>query len=308
MYNRAAHGVQIFTDDGGGNEFVEILSTIMRLDGHTVFAWALCGNHYHVVLRSSAVSLARTFGRIQSGFGRWRNRSLRTRGPTWQSRYKAKLVEDESYLMRLIAYVHLNPVTAGMCNDPAEHQLSGHRELLDLSDFGVIARDEVLLLYGDTVRAAQSSYVSTIGAFLESEDWLVAKPGRLPWWRHEPDCALRTSETAPVVAMDGRPFRAVRPKLEAEEYLEAACEVLAINGADLVSKSRRREISWGRFTVVGLGIERWGQSAKAPAALFERHPEFVSWWAKRAAELRMLESDFAAAYEDLDERLRSRFR
>jgi putative transposase len=48
----------------------------------------------------------------------------------WQSRYKAKLVEDEAYLYQLIAYIHLNPVSAGLAQDPAEWSWSGHQEVL----------------------------------------------------------------------------------------------------------------------------------------------------------------------------------
>ena len=33
----------------------------------------------------------------------------------------ARLVEDPHYLARLIAYIHLNPVEAGLVEDPAEH-------------------------------------------------------------------------------------------------------------------------------------------------------------------------------------------
>ena len=133
-------------------------------------------NHYHVLLRSSAVTLARSFGRVQSSFGRFRNRRLRSRGPTWQSRYQAKLVEDKRYLMRLIADIHLNPVQAGMVDDPAEHELSGHRELLGLVDFGLISRDHALSIYGHSENEALQSYRAALGAASEEgREWLKCR-------------------------------------------------------------------------------------------------------------------------------------
>jgi len=51
-------------------------------------------------------------------------------GPVWQSRYKAKLVEDQRYFDQLMVYIHLNPVKAGMVEDPARYRWSGHRELI----------------------------------------------------------------------------------------------------------------------------------------------------------------------------------
>jgi len=48
----------------------------------------------------------------------------------WQSRYKAKLVEDQRYFDQLMVYIHLNPVKAGVVEDPARYRWSGHRELI----------------------------------------------------------------------------------------------------------------------------------------------------------------------------------
>ena len=38
-------------------------------------------------------------------------------GPLWQGGYRAKLVNDQSYLYRLPIYIHLKPVTAGLVAD-----------------------------------------------------------------------------------------------------------------------------------------------------------------------------------------------
>lgn len=50
-----------------------------------------------------------------------------------QGRYRSKLVEDQRYLDQLLIYIHLNPVQAGLVDDPAKYRWSGHRELLGLS-------------------------------------------------------------------------------------------------------------------------------------------------------------------------------
>ena len=46
---------------------------------------------------------------------------MKVLGPLWQGRYRARLVEDQRYLDRLLSYIHLNPVTAGLAEDPAEY-------------------------------------------------------------------------------------------------------------------------------------------------------------------------------------------
>ncbi len=56
---------------------------------------------------------------IQNGFSRGFNRRFSRTGGVWQGRYKAKFVKDQSYLDRLILYVHLNPVKVGWWRNPS---------------------------------------------------------------------------------------------------------------------------------------------------------------------------------------------
>jgi putative transposase len=127
VYNRFARGADLFADPEEAIEFLEILRKARNRDGLTVFAWTLMSNHYHLAVRAGPVPLSRTMGYVQARFGQVYNRRHRSSGPRWQSRYKARLVEDPRYLDRLIVYIHLNPVVAGLVDDPAAYTFSGHR-------------------------------------------------------------------------------------------------------------------------------------------------------------------------------------
>jgi putative transposase len=308
VYNRTSHGAGVFAEGDAGRELARLLREGLNADGHMVYAWCVMANHYHVVVRSSAVPLARTFGRVQSGFGRWRHRPLGSTGPTWQSRYKAKLVEDETYLMQLIAYVHLNPVEAGAVSDPAEHPLSGHREVLGASGGGLVNRDAVLAVYGAHEREAVRNYLSSLSATrTHGADWMHTLPGGLPWWRRQVDRPISEPDLVAWVDADGRPSREPRLRLEALAYLEAASAELGVTLQELTDRSRRQALAELRFLVVGLGIERWGQRAGQLAAVFGRRPDFVSWWARKAGSMRRSDPAWERRFDLLDERLRVRF-
>ena len=47
-------------------------------------------------------------------------------GHLFQGRYKAILIDGDSYLIELIRYIHLNPVRAGMVDDPVDYEWSSH--------------------------------------------------------------------------------------------------------------------------------------------------------------------------------------
>ncbi|MBD3872647.1 MAG: transposase, partial [Acidobacteria bacterium] len=60
VYNRAASGEDIFSDPETAIEFLDRVSEVKQRDGLTVFAWTLMSNHYHLVIRTSAVPLSRS--------------------------------------------------------------------------------------------------------------------------------------------------------------------------------------------------------------------------------------------------------
>jgi len=120
---------------------------------------------------------------LQQGVTRARNLGDRVFGPLWQGRFKAKVVDDERYLMQLVAYVHLNPVKAGLAEDAEGYRWSGHREIVRRRRDPIVAVDETLLLYGETRRWALRGYRSAI-AGVSGEEWLelaCSSPQRGAW-------------------------------------------------------------------------------------------------------------------------------
>jgi REP element-mobilizing transposase RayT len=306
VYNRFARGVKIFDEGDEGSRFLELLRLVRDRDGLIVFAYCLMANHYHLAVRTGPVPLSRSIGFVQFRFGQSYNRRHRTSGPLWQSRFKAKAVEDEGYLLQLIAYIHLNPVTAGMVGDPAEHGRSGHRELLGRTASPVIDRDQTLSLYGATQRAARRSYVRTLER-VDAETWRTSAPGSLPWWRAERDRPVDPPPPAAWIDERGLSTGRSRPRIAAAAYLELCIELLGIPLSRLATKQRDAETNRLRYLVAGVGIERWQQRPGELARCLGRWPEAVGRWAQRAGQLRLSDDSFRSAYESLDERLSAGF-
>jgi len=88
-------------------------------------------------------------------------------GPLWQGRYKAKLVKDQRYLDQLLIYIHLNPVSAGIVDDPAEYRWSGHREIIGEVKKPIVDVDEALRVFGKTRRSARKAYVRQVWGLVD---------------------------------------------------------------------------------------------------------------------------------------------
>lgn len=58
------------------------------------------------------------------------NRRHKRDGALFRGRYKAILVEEETYLNRVVRYIHLNPVNASLVKEPKDYKWSSHKNYL----------------------------------------------------------------------------------------------------------------------------------------------------------------------------------
>jgi len=66
-------------------------------------------------------SLEHFMKELKEGFSRWFNKRHGRRGTLWQDRYRSVLVEDGEALRTMAAYLDLNPVRAGLADDPKDY-------------------------------------------------------------------------------------------------------------------------------------------------------------------------------------------
>jgi len=300
VYCRASRGEAVFADQTEAAAFVDILQRVKSRDGLVIFAWALMSNHYHLALRTTEVPLWRSMASIQGMTTKGYNRRHRVKGPLWQGRYNSNVVEDEGYLLQLVAYVHLNPISAGLVDDPAEYEWSGHRGIIGKDGQGLVDVDEVLMMYGDSRRAARSAYVTSLNS-TEATAWVGQDPSKLRWGPDVEDGMKSSHEGGIYVDYLGRSTAPERPRLTTSEYLVRACNALGVEVEELASRRRSPELRELRELVVVLGVESFGQRVRKIAEILEKNPGSVSRWVSSAAERRLSDPDFARRLSQLDQ-------
>jgi hypothetical protein len=62
---------------------------------------------------------------LKERFSRWFNKHHGRRGTLWMDRFKSVLVEDGEALRTMALYIDLNPVRAGLVEDPKDYRWSG---------------------------------------------------------------------------------------------------------------------------------------------------------------------------------------
>ncbi len=80
---------------------------------------------------------------INSKYAKYYNLKMGRRGPVFKGRYTSVLIQDESYLLELVRYIHNNPVAANICNSIEEYKWSS--DIFYRMNIGNIVDIDVLL-------------------------------------------------------------------------------------------------------------------------------------------------------------------
>jgi putative transposase len=107
--------------------FIAFVAQAVHRHRWICMAYCLMTNHFHLVLSLSGSNLSKGMHRINGVYARRFNERHGHRGHLFEARYSSTLIETEEHLLDAIRYVTLNPVTAGLCDDPAEWPWSSFR-------------------------------------------------------------------------------------------------------------------------------------------------------------------------------------
>jgi len=124
---------QIFRDEEDNLQFIRMLDALKVESGFHIYAYCLMGNHVHLLIRTgeNGEPLSMIFRRLGTRYVFWYNGKYRRVGHLFQDRYRSEVVEDDSYMLSALRYIHRNPVKAGIARDMAEHPYSSYREYLE---------------------------------------------------------------------------------------------------------------------------------------------------------------------------------
>jgi len=117
----------IFRNDQDRLSFLEVLHKVNQRYHWLCHAYCLMSDHYHLIIETPEGNLSRGMRQLNGVYTMYFNRRHRTVGHVYQGRYKAILVEKESYLLEVCRYVVLNPVRAGLVERPEGWSWSSYR-------------------------------------------------------------------------------------------------------------------------------------------------------------------------------------
>jgi len=135
-----------------------------------IHAYIFMTNHVHLLMTPRRPdSLARVLQSVGRRYVRYFNDTYHRTGTLWEGRYKATVIDSESYFLCCCRYVELNPVRAGLAAHPRDYPWSSyHSHAQGVAD-RLIVEHPCYLALGSTAEERQRAYR---GLFTTAKDEL----------------------------------------------------------------------------------------------------------------------------------------
>lgn len=155
----------IFIDDADRRQWLTLLGEVCARYNWFCHAYCLMDNHFHIVVETVDSNLSAGMRQLNGVYTQWHNRTHDRVGHVFQGRFKAVMVQREGYLLELARYVVLNPVRAGMCNQPDDWPWSSYQAMVgQVTPPPWLQVRWLLSQFGQHPQAAAAAYIDHVRA------------------------------------------------------------------------------------------------------------------------------------------------
>jgi hypothetical protein len=113
-------------------EYLRRAGIVLTRSDWRAIGFALMSSHVHWAMRAGLRPSSSVIKPLHAGFAGWLNAKQARLGPVFADRHRT-LTFDAETAAALLAYIHNNPVRAGVVADPSESSWTSHRAYLGLA-------------------------------------------------------------------------------------------------------------------------------------------------------------------------------
>ncbi len=115
LIQRGSNKEFIFKNDIYKGYLIKLIKEAKEKYEFNFYGYVIMSNHYHLLTQTIDIPVSKIMHKINLDYAKYYNYKENRTGPVFENRYKGILVENETYLLQLLKYIHLNPVKAGIC-------------------------------------------------------------------------------------------------------------------------------------------------------------------------------------------------
>lgn len=148
---------EIFFDNEDRKQFLSIIREEKKRYQIILYSYVMMNNHYHLLIETPLGNLVKFMHAFNSRYTGYFNRHHNRIGHLFQGRYKAIIVDKESYLLELVRYIHLNPVRGGL--DFVNYEWNSYNEYIEKNNKTIVDRDFILNQFSEDEEKAIIQFI-----------------------------------------------------------------------------------------------------------------------------------------------------
>lgn len=156
---RGINRQNIFEEKEDYEKMLSIIEIVKEEMNFEIYAFCFMSNHVHLFLEENMLGdIKKIMHKILTRYVRWFNYKYERSGSLIGNRYKSEPIEDDSYYLELVKYIHRNPLKAKIVERIADYPWSSYKDYLEQTN-GVTNTDFLLLLLSDDRNAARNKFI-----------------------------------------------------------------------------------------------------------------------------------------------------
>lgn len=288
---RGNDGQTIFFSDKERCRMCLLIQEGVEKYGHRIHAFCFMKNHIHLLVQVGNASLSKIIHNLSFRYSQFINRVHQKKGHLFQGRFKAILIEEKNYLLRLLRYIHMNPVRAFLVEDPKDYRWSSHGTYLGQTEFVWITTDHSLGKFADGLGEARLKYRDFV-LQQESEDELQElRQGFSDGQILGDDKFIENIRNSRV---EKAPFA-----ITIQMILKAISQVYNVDEASLASPLRSYHLSLIRGVAASFARKN-GYSLEELAKIFKRDGSSLSRLIQRFLQIQAINLDVQNQYQQFE--------
>jgi len=155
---RGINQVQLFYDESDKQAFLARLQRYRSENLYQIYAYALMGNHTHLLVKENIDTISTSMKKLALSYCYYFNIKYDRSGCLFAERFRSEPIENDSYLLAALRYIHNNPVKIGKTID----SWTSYNDYLVDSD--CIDSDFVLSIFADDKPQARRQFQDFMNA------------------------------------------------------------------------------------------------------------------------------------------------
>jgi putative transposase len=256
---RGNNNTSIFDDAEDFMKYLLICPDYLGVMDISVLAYALMPNHIHLLVQVGEEPVSGFMKMVQQKYTQYYNHKNNTCGHVFQGRYKAVLVDSDSYFLTVLNYICRNPLKAGLEKVLGEYRWTGHYEILQGKNY-ILDKARLLSFFHQQPAEAAREYLRLI---------------------HRDDLELTSKESSPESEPRQNGAEAIGlcgdcGGLNSYELLDAVARALEIDKTQIIGNSKNRNASLARKVFIYLIRANVMLTVKDLSLLLNVSEEYIS--------------------------------